>query len=210
MTEPLSNALADLAEQTKVQLALSEAAEQQWIAAALAAGELLIRAKAECPHGEWRPFIIRAGLHERRAQRLMVLARSGFNSDIVSHLGGVTGALDWLRRCTIPAADQVLFIDADADRRWDEGRYTDPTLPFGFARLDADGFRVEAYDPAGNELVFTKRPIPADQPWLVPLYITRMFPSGGLSSLLFDIVRRAALSADFFDVPGGVHAQSAQ
>jgi hypothetical protein len=64
----------------------------------LEAGRRLVLAKEECPHGTWLAFLARAGVPERKAQRMMTLARSGLETDTVSDLGGVTGALEFLRK----------------------------------------------------------------------------------------------------------------
>jgi hypothetical protein len=88
-----SNHLADLAERIReaeqaMQDAALEAAKR-----ALEAGHLLIEAKEACRHGQWLPFLAKAGMGERKAQRLMQLARSGLKPDTVSDLG-IKGALD--------------------------------------------------------------------------------------------------------------------
>ena len=93
MTGLASNTLTVMAgrirdAQDRATAASVEAAEQS-----LKAGRLLIEAKAECRHGEWGPFLEAAGMHERRARRLMQLARSGLKSDTVSDLGGIREAL---------------------------------------------------------------------------------------------------------------------
>lgn len=54
---------------------------------ALAAGELLIEAKALCQHGEWSNWLKSAGIPERSAQRYMALSRAGIPSAIVADLG---------------------------------------------------------------------------------------------------------------------------
>jgi hypothetical protein len=90
-----SNRLADLAGRIReadqaMQSAARDAAEQ-----ALEMGRLLIEAKEACGHGQWLPFLANAGISERKAQRLMQLARSGLKPDTVSDLG-IKGALESL------------------------------------------------------------------------------------------------------------------
>mgnify|MGYP007115645966 CR=1 FL=1 len=59
---------------------------------------MLLAAKDAAPHGTWLPFLDRAGVPERKAQRLMTLARSGLKSDTVSDLGGVSRALEFVKK----------------------------------------------------------------------------------------------------------------
>ena len=63
---------------------------------AMDAGAALVEAKALAGHGGWLPFLERAGIAERTAQRYMRLASSGLEPDTVSDLGGVVGALRFL------------------------------------------------------------------------------------------------------------------
>lgn len=91
MPEALSNALASIAEDIRATIAASEQAERNAAALALHAGKVLCEAKGSCKHGQWLPFIERAGLSERSAQRWMQLHRAGFKSDTVSLLGLATG-----------------------------------------------------------------------------------------------------------------------
>lgn len=92
----LSNELAAQAEDVKLLVAEADAAAMTSITKSLEAGALLIAAKAGCGHGNWLPFLKRAGVQERKAQRLMKLAKSGMTSDAVSEIGGVTAALEFV------------------------------------------------------------------------------------------------------------------
>jgi hypothetical protein len=94
----LNNALADRAETVRELIAGACAAHMDSINKALEAGQHLVEAREECKHGEWLPFLERAGIHERQARRLMQVARSGLKSDTVSDLGGIKGALDFLSK----------------------------------------------------------------------------------------------------------------
>ncbi|MBB5755139.1 hypothetical protein [Prosthecomicrobium pneumaticum] len=96
MTEPLSNALADLAEQVKLANEQFLLARRTTAESALRAGGLLIDAKDRCAHGEWLPFLKRAGINERTARNFMTLARSGIKPDTVADLGGIRAALEHL------------------------------------------------------------------------------------------------------------------
>lgn len=97
MTE-LSNSLADLAERVKQAAEASALAERTTIEKAIEAGELLCQANDEAKHGEWLPFLARAGVPERKAQRFMQLARSGLKSDTCRDLGGIKGALAFIAK----------------------------------------------------------------------------------------------------------------
>lgn len=75
-TGQLSNVMADLAEHVKETVLESKDAHRQSIEKAIDAGYQLVRAKSCCQNGEWLPFLERAGVHERQAQRLMKLAQA--------------------------------------------------------------------------------------------------------------------------------------
>ncbi|WOH55373.1 DUF3102 domain-containing protein [Bradyrhizobium sp. BWC-3-1] len=91
-----SIALADRAETVRELIAGSDAAHTQSIEKAMEAGRLLVAAKGDCKHGEWLPFLKRAGVPERKAQRLMQIAESNLKSDTVTDLG-IGGALRFLQ-----------------------------------------------------------------------------------------------------------------
>src|SRR3954471_6845333 len=103
------NRLADLADRIREANAAMLAASQEAAERALQAGRLLIEAKGECRHGDWLPFLDKAGIHERQARRLMQLARSGLKSDTVSDLG-IKGALDLTAKRCLPKAGEVLYV----------------------------------------------------------------------------------------------------
>jgi hypothetical protein len=108
MSVETSNRLTDLAAriancQTRAKTASVEAAAEY-----LEAGHLLIEAKAECKHGEWLPFLERAGVHERQARRLMQLARSGLKADTVSEIC-VKAALEYLARRKKPGPEDEIW-----------------------------------------------------------------------------------------------------
>src|SRR5258706_12910135 len=101
MTE-LSNSLADLAERVNIALQASHSAETLAIDKAMEAGSLLVEAKASCRHGDWLPFLKRANVPERKAQRYMKLAKAGLKSGPVSDLGGIKAALRWCDQLRLP------------------------------------------------------------------------------------------------------------
>lgn len=107
----MRNSLIDLA--ARAGEAWRKAREAQKTAAekALEAGHLLAEAKMEVAHGEWLPFLKRATIPERQAQRLMLLHRSCMKADTVSDLG-IRGALEFLARAKAPAPDELLIAKA--------------------------------------------------------------------------------------------------
>ncbi|NLS07629.1 DUF3102 domain-containing protein [Rhizobium sp. P32RR-XVIII] len=116
MTE-LSNTLADLAECVKLASEASALAEMTTIDKALEAGSLLCQAKDACKHGEWLPFLERAGVGERQARRLMQISRSGLKSDTVSDLGGIKGALAFIskRNAAVEMLSSIANINPATD-----------------------------------------------------------------------------------------------
>lgn len=73
---------------------------QQSVSSVLAAGQIIVEAKAELPHGSWLPFLELAGINERTAQRLMTVAQHPLlsNPDTCSDLPGSMRALAELAR----------------------------------------------------------------------------------------------------------------
>ena len=57
----------------------------------------LQEARAVANHGDWLPFLQRAGIPERTGQRMLLVAERGLKSDMVSDLGGIGAALDFVR-----------------------------------------------------------------------------------------------------------------
>lgn len=93
----MSNRLPVLAKEVKDAARVMRSAERTAADAAFVVGFALIEAKELVQHGEWLPFLKQAGIPERKAQRCMTLARSNLKSDTVTDLGGITGALEFLR-----------------------------------------------------------------------------------------------------------------
>lgn len=88
----------------------SEALATEAIEKALEAGRLLSEAKSQVEHGQWLPFLERAGVPERKAQRLMRLHAAGLDSDTVTDLGGQKAALEWLSLRSLPRKGEGLSI----------------------------------------------------------------------------------------------------
>lgn len=83
--QTLSNRLAELADQAAGSYRRSV---EEWMATA----ETLREARELCEHGEWIPFLDRAGIHQRTARNMVRLAR--FKSETVTDLGGVRETLE--------------------------------------------------------------------------------------------------------------------
>ena len=99
MSAPLSNFLADLAERAGAAFRTGQARSVETAAAWLDCGRLLAEAKAECKHGQWLPFLARADIPKRTAQRMIRLAASGVTAEtLAAH--GVRAAMAALARPT--------------------------------------------------------------------------------------------------------------
>jgi len=123
MSVKTSNRLSDLADRIRqasdrAKVASVESAEQY-----LEAGRLLIEAKAECPHGDWLPFLEMTGVHERQARRLIQIARSGLKADTVSDLGGIKGALEYLAQLGTQSPEAPVVNHSEKAREFIEHRH---------------------------------------------------------------------------------------
>ena len=88
MTAPtLSNYLADLAERAGEAYRLGRRRSVEAAAAYLDCGHLLAKAKAECGHGQWLPFLERADIPKRTAQRMIRLASADLSADDLASRG---------------------------------------------------------------------------------------------------------------------------
>jgi hypothetical protein len=113
----VSNSLADLAARIKVEHEAYVAAVKQSLSRALAAGDMLIEAKAQLKHGEWLPWLAeRCGIPERTASRYMKLARN--RATIEAEIGHVADL-------TVRAAVALLTPD-DPDDEADVALFTPP------------------------------------------------------------------------------------
>lgn len=179
MTQLASNSLSISAESVRELVAASDALASQSIEKALEAGHLLIAAKTECKHGEWLPFLKRAGVGERKAQRLMKLAASGLNPSAVTGFGGIRAALEFLARRRLPKAHEGLCITPHSSM---ENPFEAFEAAFIWPSRSA-GFFHGAYfadDGSGGMVVtYSKRPIsdqplPGDRESMVWLYEEKM------------------------------------
>jgi hypothetical protein len=102
----ISNSLADLAARIKAEHEATAASLKSGVEHAMAAGDLLVEARAQLKHGQWLPWLNTCGISERMAQRYMRLARNRAaieaKYDTVSDLG-IKGALAML---TVPRGPQ--------------------------------------------------------------------------------------------------------
>lgn len=110
----LSNKLTALSEDAKAATLVISASATASAHAMLKLGQILIEAKTLCVHGEWLPFLERAGINARTASRYVKLARSGIKSDTVSDLGGLIPSLRYISQYRdfhsigLPSASEVL------------------------------------------------------------------------------------------------------
>jgi hypothetical protein len=82
-----SNRLPELAAQIKAEHKACAEALQTALQHAVAAGKMLIEAKAQLPHGQWLPWLRdQCSLSERKAQRYMRIAPHVCKSDTLSDL----------------------------------------------------------------------------------------------------------------------------
>lgn len=89
----LSNRIADLAERAGEAFRLGRARSVEAAQAYLDCGAILAEAKAECGHGEWLPFLKRAGIHERTARRMMKLAAQDVSAERLADTGIIRATL---------------------------------------------------------------------------------------------------------------------
>lgn len=157
--------MTDLADKVKEAATASAAAERTSIEKALEAGAYLVEAKDGCQHGEWLPFLKRAGLHERRARRLMQLHRSGLDRTSVSDLGGIKAALDWSSSIRLPSPSEVLLVDTGPLENLE--RY-----PHAYVRSVAGGYHITMFDlnEASPHAKFTDKPVSGVRNVLLSLY----------------------------------------
>jgi hypothetical protein len=129
-----SNILSVSAEGIRRLLLESDALALESIDKAIEAGRQLCLAKEECAHGEWLPFLKRADVPERKAQRYMKLARAGIKSDTVSDLGGIKAALGFLSN--MEEDDCPFLLGMDAPTSVEEIDVQHAPLPKSYVRAE--------------------------------------------------------------------------
>lgn len=157
----LSNRLTDLAERVKEATAASALAGRTSIEKAIEAGRFLIDAKAAVRHGDWLPFLQRAGIVERTARNFMTLAASGLNPAPVADLGGIKAALAFLSKWRLPTFDEALMItSAERQGEFDAGaEWTPGAVGYVWESEKHRGhYHIAAMDD-GDNLSLTKSPM---------------------------------------------------
>lgn len=164
MSRITSNSLTVSAEVIRTLLDESEALALESIDRAIEAGRLLAIARDECAHGQWLPFLKRAGVAERQAQRMMQLARSGLKSDTVSDLGGIKATLQFLSERRLPKQGEALSVTCHSDEGnpfrselaafvWPSDEHAGHFFVAGFKSRGADD---------GSSVIYTKRAVSGD------------------------------------------------
>ena len=113
--------LAGLAERTRRHWREHARARRASIAAFIKMGALLAEADGEVERGGWLPYLERAGIPRRTAQRAIRLFRSGLSADEVAARGGIDAVLGRPRRGR--ARDSAArHLDPIADAETDAAR----------------------------------------------------------------------------------------
>jgi hypothetical protein len=158
----LSNSLVDLAARIRTEHNGAQAAVKRGIEHVIAAGELLIEAKAQLKHGQWLPWLEEhCGLSDRTASRYMRVAR---NKDKLGENGHVSdlslrGAVDALTAHIPPDVSEELakanskcvelWIE-DASRRYP---HTAEAFANGFADLPKPVEVLEVFETAAADFM---------------------------------------------------------
>lgn len=86
--------LTGLAERTRRHWGEHTRTQRASIAAFIKMGALLAEAHGEVERGEWLPYLERAGISKRTAQRAIRLFRFGLSADEVAARGGIGAVLE--------------------------------------------------------------------------------------------------------------------
>jgi len=147
VTAPLSNFLADLAEQAGSAYRRGRARSVEAATDYLASARLLAEARDACrgSRGAWGAFLDRAGIPARTARRMMQLAASGIDAETLADLG-IRGAAEAMARDTKTATVAVLEPEphpSSGDENRDNAR-----APSLYQRRRAAGLCVECGEPS--------------------------------------------------------------
>ena len=139
--------LEDLAVKARKANELYDFHRARGVDAYLEAGRALCDAKALVKHGEWLPFLERAGIPVRRAQRQMRLADIGLKNDTVTFLGGVGATLAMSAREIAKARklEEDIFLER---RRLEEAEATHTALEERLAVMLED---IDNWSPERRE-----------------------------------------------------------
>lgn len=132
----LTNFLTDLADQVKDANEKFASAELAMAERAIETGNLLCQAKDACKHGDWLPFLKRAGVADRQAQRLMQVARSGLKPDTIAGLG-IKGTLEYLAKRKLPVPGFLLTVGKQG---WTESEERFPLIIISCSKKRAGYF----------------------------------------------------------------------
>lgn len=182
----LSNTMADLAERIASISALADASLAAASAAYLEAGVLLCDARERSQHGNWLTFLERARMGERKAQRLMQLARSGLKSDTVSGLGGIKGALDYLAQRRLPAPGEMTVVAAGEAK-------PDLFVLVWPSPAHVSFYHIAAFGPDGGDVMMRPvqgQPVRTQDGWLHGVWhaVELMAPMLDASEVTFHII----------------------
>lgn len=161
-----SNTLSDLAGRIRASDAAMLGAERKAAEHALDIGFALLEAKEACKHGQWLPFLGRIEFSERKAQRLMQIARSGLTSDTVADLG-IRMSAELAANRRLPALGEVLIIAVGHDPEGREGPHGEVTLYLAESPEHAGFVDFVGYDTIVGEAVTLKLPIRRDYERLI-------------------------------------------
>jgi N6-adenosine-specific RNA methylase IME4 len=161
-----SNYLVDIAARIKIEHQAVAASLKQSVHHAIAAGELLLEAKEQIPHGEWLPWLSEhCGVTPRSAQGYMRLARNRAeleaNTQALAHLT-VEGALKSLAAPTLAISSLETEEARSTAMEAIESGTNIRTAVRGARKLDYNA-RIQAATP--KPLEGTYRIILADCPW---------------------------------------------
>lgn len=196
----LSNILSDLAERIRQSDEVTRSYERMAAAGAIASGEMLLQAKDACRHGEWLPFLARAGMPERKAQRLMQIAHSGLKPDTVSDLG-IKGTLELIAKRRFPEPGFMLMVSPGPcaltnpkamSERLNAYLFENESHPDHFDMVTLD-LRAGAYEPSH----VMRRPLHRDAEWAVFRQLDEILQTEP-SELLYEVWPFPESAAAFF------------
>jgi hypothetical protein len=168
-TGPQAGALEELAQDIRRHHKEVEAHASAMVAAAIAAGEKLIEAKEQLPHGEFGPFLTYCGVSPRSARVYMQLARKSADAAVLD-AKSIRAALEAIAKPK-PKPKQLDFgppcpPSLARDKRWQaeqwlkamaaQGRRDIPEVARHFrsdgkARKGISAYRAEAWSEAWSD-----------------------------------------------------------
>src|SRR4051794_23039449 len=110
-----SNTLVDLAARIRIEHAATSAALRTSVEHAMTAGDLLLEAKAEVPHGHWLPWLREHCVISERTAQLYMRTAKNRNAVEVQIRNGVADL-------TLNEAAALLFLSSDVKKLLDFAR----------------------------------------------------------------------------------------